>query len=134
MNIKETAERFGVSPDTLRYYERVGAIPRVRRTAGGVRDFSEEDLGWVETAVCFRSARLSVDALAEYVRLFRQGGDTLQARLDLLVEARNEMLAERARYDAALEKIEYKIARYEDAVATGVLDWRSGASEPPSRS
>ena len=39
MTIKEVSERFGVSTDTLRYYERIGLIPQIARTAGGIRDY-----------------------------------------------------------------------------------------------
>ena len=48
MTIKEVSEKYGITQDTLRYYERVGMIPQVTRTAGGIRNYSEEDLRWVE--------------------------------------------------------------------------------------
>ena len=48
MTIKEVSEKFGISQDTLRYYERVGLIPPVTRTPSGNRDYQESDLGWVE--------------------------------------------------------------------------------------
>ena len=55
MTIKEVSEKYNISQDTLRYYERVGMIPPVTRTAGGIRDYQESDLGWVELAICMRS-------------------------------------------------------------------------------
>ena len=51
MTIKEVSEKYNISQDTLRYYERVGMIPRVHRTGGGIRDYQEDDLGWVELAI-----------------------------------------------------------------------------------
>ena len=69
MTIKEVSEKFGIRQDTLRYYERVGMIPPVTRTAGGIRNYQESDLGWVELALCMRSAGLPVEAMIEYVRL-----------------------------------------------------------------
>lgn len=74
MTIKEVSEKYGVSQDTLRYYERSGIIPPVSRTAGGIRDYQESDLGWVELSLCLRNAGVSVQAIAEYVRLALQGG------------------------------------------------------------
>lgn len=56
MTIKEVSEHFGISQDTLRYYRRVKMIPKVTRTSGGIRDYQEEDLKWVELALCMRSA------------------------------------------------------------------------------
>ena len=123
MTIKEVCKKYNVTADTLRYYERVGVIPEVHRTAGGIRDYSEEDIKWVETAICFRSARMPIDLLIEYVRLYRMGDDTLKARLELLVEAKKRILDERKKYDDALAKLDYKISKYDEAVKTGVLKW-----------
>lgn len=123
MTIKEVSEKYGLTQDTLRYYERVGMIPAVRRTAGGIRDYSESDLGWVELAVCMRSAGLPVEALIEYVRLFREGDSTISARAQLLRDQRDALLEQRAKVDATLERLNYKISRYEEAERTGVLSW-----------
>ena len=123
MTIKEVSEKYGLTQDTLRYYERVGMIPAVRRTAGGIRDYGESDLGWVELAVCMRSAGLPVEALIEYVRLFREGDSTIPARAQLLRDQRDALLEQRAKIDATLERLNYKISRYEEAERTGVLSW-----------
>ena len=123
MTIKEVCEKYNVTADTLRYYERVGVIPEVHRTAGGIRDYSEEDIKWVETAICFRSARMPIDLLIEYVRLYRKGNETLRDRLELLIEAKKRILDERKKYDDALAKLDYKISKYDEAVKTGVLSW-----------
>ena len=123
MTIKEVCEKYNVTADTLRYYERVGVIPEVRRTAGGIRDYSEDDIKWVETAICFRSARMPIDLLIEYVRLYRKGDETLRDRLELLIEAKKRILDERKKYDDALAKLDYKISKYDEAVKTGVLSW-----------
>ena len=73
MTIKEVCEKYDITADTLRYYERVGVIPTVTRTAGGIRDYQESDIGWVENAICFRDAGMPVEMLIEYVRLFQEG-------------------------------------------------------------
>lgn len=123
MTIKEVSEKFNVSADTLRYYERVGMIPHVTRTAGGVRDYRESDINWVELAVCMRSAGMPVEAMIEYVRLFREGDATIPARLQLLTEQRERLEEKKAQIDSTLERLNYKISRYEEAVKTGKLVW-----------
>ena len=65
MNIKKVSEQTGVSADTIRYYERIGLLPRVRRNKSGVRDFSEQDIAALEFIRCFRSAGISVESLIE---------------------------------------------------------------------
>lgn len=123
MTIKEVCSKFNVTADTLRYYERVGVIPEVHRTSGGIRDYTEEDVKWVANAICFRSAGMPIEMLIEYVRMFREGDQTIEARCNLLKEARERILEERRKYDEALEKLDYKIGKYEEAVRTGVLVW-----------
>lgn len=98
-------------------------IPPVTRTAGGIRNFTEEDLKWVELAKCMRSAGLPVEAMIEYVRLFQEGDATIPARLQLLVNQRDVLLEQRRQIDVTLERLAYKIERYEEAVKTGVLCW-----------
>ena len=100
MTIREVSEKYHISQDTLRYYERIGLIPAVHRTAGGVRDYQETDLGWVEHAICMRSAGVSVEALIEYVRLYQQGDATIEARLHLLQEQEQLLQAQHQQIDS----------------------------------
>lgn len=123
MTIKEVSEKFGVPADTLRYYERVGMIPPVHRTESGIRDYTEDDIGWVQLAVCMRSAGLPVEVMIEYLKLFQAGDDTIPARLQLLKDQKDILLEQRQKIDATLDRLNYKIARYEIAVETGKLTW-----------
>lgn len=123
MTIREVAEKYDLTPDTLRYYERVKMIPEVTRTAGGIRNYQEEDLKWVELAICMRNAGLPVEAMIEYVRLFQEGDATIPARLELLKEQMEALRAQKAQVEATMEKLAYKISRYEEAVRTGKLVW-----------
>ena len=125
MTIKEVSEKYEISQDTLRYYERVGMIPPVTRTAGGIRNYTKEDLRWVELAQCMRSAGLPVEAMIEYVRLFQEWDSTISARLQLLTDQREMLLEQRRQIDETLNRLNYKISRYEEAVQTGVLRWET---------
>ncbi len=123
MTIKEVSEKYNITQDTLRYYERVGMIPSVTRTAGGIRDYQDSDLGWVELAICMRSAGLPVEIMIEYVKLYQEGDTTIPARLKLLTDQREALLEQRRQLDSTLQRINYKISRYEEAVKTGKLTW-----------
>lgn len=123
MTIKEVCEKYDITPDTLRYYERVGVIPEVNRTKSGIRDFTKEDIKWVENAVCMRSAGVPVEMLIEYVKLFREGDSTITARRNLLIEARAKVQKNLDKYQATIDRLNYKISRYEEAVKNGILSW-----------
>ncbi|RGG37946.1 MerR family transcriptional regulator [Clostridium sp. AF17-2] len=123
MTIKEVSEKFGISQDTLRYYERVGLIPPVTRTPSGIRDYQESDLGWVENAVCMRNAGVPIEALIEYVKLYQMGDTTFEARRQLLQEQYDALQEQKEQIEETMKRLAYKVSRYEKAVQTGVLSW-----------
>lgn len=123
MTIKEVSEKYGISSDTLRYYERVGMIPPVERTEGGIRNYGEDDIKWVELVLCMRSAGLPIEAIIEYVRLSRLGDSTFKARLELLSEQREALISQKEKIDEMLSRLNYKISKYEEAVKTGKISW-----------
>lgn len=123
MTIKEVSEKYNISADTLRYYERIGMIPPVHRTSGGIRDYNDEDLGWVEMSICMRSAGLPIEAMIEYAKLFKEGDNTIPARLQLLQEQRESLEEQKKQIEKTLDKLNYKIDCYERAVKNGKLVW-----------
>jgi DNA-binding transcriptional MerR regulator len=117
MQIAEVAQKCGITNDTLRYYERIGLIPTVTRSRGGIRDYSDEDERWVEFMTCMRSAGLSIDALVEYATLFRQGETTKDARKALLIDQREALVQRIADLQATLDRLNLKIERYDQGLA-----------------
>lgn len=117
MTIAEVSEKFGLSQDILRYYERIGLIPPVNRNKSGIRDYTEEDCRWVEFIKCMRGAGLPIEALIEYVTLFQKGDETVDARKELLSEQRKELVARMEDMKKTLERLNDKISRYEQTVA-----------------
>lgn len=118
MTITEVSKRYELTTDTIRYYERIGLIPRVNRNKSGIRDFTEEDCRWVEFIKCRRGAGLSIEILTEYVNLFQEGSSTVKARKELLIEQRNQ-LADRIReMQETLDRLDRKIDGYEELFLT----------------
>lgn len=133
MTIAEVSKKYGLSADTLRYYERIGLIPPVPRTKGGVRDYGEESCGWIELMKCMRAAGVQIEALIEYVKLFRQGDSTMADRKAILVEQRDQLLARMAEMQASLDLLNSKIDGYEQKMVSAEQRLRqlhTGASEP----
>ncbi|WP_099203835.1 MerR family transcriptional regulator [Scatolibacter rhodanostii] len=117
MTITEVATKFNLTPDTLRYYERIGLIPRVGRTSGGIRNYQEDDCQWIEFIKCMRLAGLPVEILIEYVHLFQQGEETFGTRKVLLIEQRNALIVRIEEMQKTLERLNMKIERYEQTIA-----------------
>ncbi|MBX9033314.1 MerR family transcriptional regulator [Gordonibacter massiliensis (ex Traore et al. 2017)] len=118
MKIAEVSKQYGMSADTLRYYERIGLLPGVTRNASGVRDYSEQDCARVQFVKCMRGAGVSIEALIEYMQLFEQGEQTAAARKALLEEQRELVEKRIADMQAGLDRLNGKIANYEDILAT----------------
>ena len=118
MTIAEVSRKYDISADTLRYYERIGLIPPVPRTRGGLRDYGEESCGWIQLMKCMRAAGVQIEALIEYVDLFQQGDATLDARKALLVEQRDQLVSRMAEMQATLDLLNQKIDRYEQGMMT----------------
>lgn len=116
MTISEVSKKFELSADTLRYYERIGLIPGVNRKHSGVRDYTDEDCRWIEFIKCMRGAGLPIEVLIEYVALFQQGDVTFDARKELLIEQRSQLIERIEEMRNTLERLNYKIQRYEHSV------------------
>ncbi|MBC2579139.1 MerR family transcriptional regulator [Clostridium sp. DJ247] len=117
MTIGEVSKKFDISIDTLRYYERVGLIPSVKRNTNGVRDYTEKDCGWINFIKCMRTAGLSIEVLIEYVTMFQQGSSTILTRKNLLIEQRNQLAEKIEEMKKILERLDNKIEGYEERVA-----------------
>jgi DNA-binding transcriptional MerR regulator len=118
MKIAEVSEQFGMSVDTLRYYERVGLIPPVNRNESGIRDYNELDLRRVDFIKCMRSAGLPVEVLTEYVALVQQGDSTIEARKEILKEQRALLATRMEEMKKTLDILDHKLDVYEKAVLT----------------
>lgn len=113
MNIKEVCEVTGLSADTIRYYERIGLVPKIARKSSGVRDFVENDIAILEFVRCFRTAGMSIERLIEYMGLVQAGDSTVEARIDLLKEEQEELRSRLVEIQEALDRLDYKIENYQ---------------------
>lgn len=114
MTIKEVSEKYDISEDTLRYYERIGLLPKVPRKKSGIRDFDENSCKWIEFIKCMRSAGMIIEALIEYMNLFQEGKKTVTARKNLLLEQREILEEKRKDITKTIERLDYKISLYNE--------------------
>lgn len=112
ITIKEVSEKFDLSKDTLRFYEKKGLIGPIKKTSGGIRNYDEEDLVRIEFIKCMRAAELPIDVLKEYINLFEEGDKTLAKRKSLLEEQRKILKDKIDKMNLAYERLNYKIDLY----------------------
>lgn len=122
MKIGEVSEKYEISTDTLRYYERIGLIPTVNRNPSGIREYTELDIRRVDFIKCMRGAGLPIDVLIEYVGLVQQGDSTIEARKEILKEQRDLVAARIQEMQKTLALLDRKIEVYEQAILTREKD------------
>lgn len=123
MTIKEVSEKYDISADTIRYYERIGLIPHVPRKPNGIRDFDEDSCGWLQFIKCMRGAGVQIEALIEYVALFSQEG-TEEARKAILIEQRARLAEKLEVLQDTMKRLDYKINHYDEIMAKCSLNNR----------
>ena len=116
MTITEVSKKYNLTPDTIRYYEKQGLIPKVPRNKSGIREFDENSCRWIEFVKCMRSAGLSIEVLSKYVSLMKKGSDTVEERRKLLFDQREILLKKQKDINETIDKINYKIKIYDDIV------------------
>lgn len=109
-------QKYDISADTLRYYERIGLLEHVRRNESGIRDYSEADCARIQFIKCMRGAKVSIEALIEYMQLFAEGDSTVAARKALLEEQRDLVQERINEMQAGLDRLNYKIENYDSII------------------
>lgn len=117
MTIKEVAKKYDISQDTIRYYEKIGLIPKVPRTASGIRDFDEKSLKWIEFIKCMRLSGMEIEILLKYVQLYKKGKDTVLDRKRLLEEQKSKLLEKQKNIGTTIDRLNYKLMLYDDIIA-----------------
>ncbi len=111
-SISQIAERFGVQPHTLRFYEKEGIITP-ERTESGIRRYTEENVSQLEMAMCLKSTGMPLKDIKRYFDLVSQGDGTLDQRLKIFTDHRQHVLDEIEVLKKHLCKIERKIQWYQ---------------------
>ena len=116
MKIGEVSKQHNISSDTLRYYERIGLLPSVKRNKSGIRVYEEIDMRRIEFIKCMRRAGLPIEVLIEYFQLIEQGDHTIETRKKILVDQRTKLEQKMEEMQSTLDLLDHKIAIYEQAM------------------
>ncbi len=114
MTIAEVGKKYNLTPDTLRYYERIGLISNVPRNKNGIRNYDDKTCKRIEFIKCMRDAGVGIEILIEYMSLFEKGKSIVTARKELLEEQRKRLLEKQENINATIDKLNYKIKLYEE--------------------
>ncbi|API90231.1 MerR family transcriptional regulator [Marinilactibacillus sp. 15R] len=108
---------FGITTDTIRYYEQVGVIPTITRGENGYRQFTTQDINWVFLAKSLRSAGVSIESLIQFTLLSQVEGDERLAQKDILKEQLVEVDSKLEEMMSVRNLLQYKIDTYDEHIA-----------------
>ncbi|KJU73789.1 transcriptional regulator [Pediococcus damnosus LMG 28219] len=114
MGIKQASKLSETSPDTIRYYEKVGIIAPIKRDKNGFRQFSERDIRRIKFMRHMRTAGLNISSLLEYANLIQQGDQTKDERVTFLKEQRDQLQKQLTITQSAIDQLNYKIDHYDE--------------------
>ena len=116
MTIAEVSQKYNLTPDTLRYYERIALIAKVPRNSNGIRNYDEASCKRIEFIKCMRNSGVEIEILIEYTNLFEKGKTTAEARKKLLEEQREKLQEKQRSITETLARLDYKIELYNEII------------------
>lgn len=109
VTIKEVSEMYGLSQETLRYYERIGIIPAVTRTSSGIRNYEASDLQWVALAADMKRMSLPIKVMLKCVQACSESEEIPKLQPEILEDHRRHLLEKREEIDENLKQLEKKL-------------------------
>lgn len=118
-SIGQVAKKMGLTAHTLRYYEKEGLLPFVKKSSSGLRVFSENDIGWLMLIECLKGTGMPLKDIKQYIDWYIEGDATLGKRLEMFKNQKVKLEEQMAQLQKHMEKINYKIAYYTEIIANG---------------
>ncbi len=128
--IAQVSKRTGIGVHTLRYYDKEGLLPFVERTSSGIRSFKESDFGWLKTITCMKKTDMPIKRIKEYIDLAMKGDETLEARLEIIVNQKKALEEKIEEMNSFMETIENKIVYLKTALEAGTEDIHRKKTNP----
>lgn len=120
--IGQVAKKLGLTAHTLRYYDKEGLLPFVKKGSSGARVFEDDDLDWLLILECLKATGMHLKDIKKYMDLCLVGDSTLQERMNMFVRQKKRIEEQMQQLNKYMEKIDFKIAYYTEAVKNGSTD------------
>lgn len=117
--IKEVSEMLNVPATTIRYYDKQGLIPFIKRKQSGYREFTEKDIGSLKIIECLKKTGMPLKEIKQYFLWALQGDKSLNERYDMFLERKEIVEEEINELKKTLEVINFKCWYYKTAIAAG---------------
>jgi len=121
-SIGEVANLLDIPTSTLRYYDREGLLANVKRSNGGIRVFTDMEIGTLKVIECLKATGMQIKDIKQFLDWCAEGNETLRKRRDMFYERRAVVEKQMEELRKTLEVIQYKCWYYETAYEAGTED------------
>lgn len=112
--IKQVAEKTNLSIYTLRYYDKEGLLPLVKRSPSGIRKFSDNDLEWINLICCLRNSGMSIESMKEFMQCCLKGQEGQEDRKRILEAHKSHIQAQIEQLNKGMGIVNYKLEHYKE--------------------
>lgn len=116
--INQAAAKFGISEHAIRYYDKEGLLPFLKRSDSGIRSFSQNDMEWLQLICCLKNTGMHLKQIKQYIDWCVQGDETVEIRRQMFIDHREDVLRQIAELQNYLKTIDYKIKYYDEKCCT----------------
>lgn len=116
--IGQVSELFNIPISTLRYYDKEGLFPDIKRNSG-IRQFSEKELEALRVIECLKKSGLEIKDIKQFMQWCSEGSATYQNRKELFENQKIQVEKELERLNSVLDMIKFKCWYYEQAIKDG---------------
>lgn len=116
--ISQVAERFNLTISQIRYYDKEGLLPDIKRVSG-IRKFTDADIEVIFIIECLKKSGLQLKEIKQFIEWTKEGDKTIPLRLDFFINQEKKILNEINKLDKALSLVRYKIYYYTKAKELG---------------
>ena len=128
-SIQDMSKKTGLSTHTLRYYEKEGLLPKVERSPGGFRQYTDADLDALRLICHLKNTGMSLQEITRFMKLTHEGDQTLSQRVELLREHRDRVIARMEEMQQHLDKVTRKLKYYSEKLQTNENKKQKTSSE-----
>jgi DNA-binding transcriptional MerR regulator len=133
-SIQQVAKKLNLTTSALRYYDKEGLLPTLKRTDSGIRSFSETELEWLGLICCLKNSGMPIQDIKHFMNLCLKGETTCEERREVLEKHRSSILRQTELLQNSLCIVDYKIEHYKEIGIFHIDNEQGGAADEASLS
>lgn len=112
--IKDVSKKYNLSASTLRYYEKEGLLPEIKKNQSKQRVYQDEDLQWLDIIMCMRKTGMTIAYIKSYIELCQKGDSTIEQRYNIFLKQKEILIQQQEEIEKNINTVNYKINLYQE--------------------